>query len=442
MSYSSFVAVLLSAVFTVIAVPLRADVRRTEEGNAIHQLVLGMRAFAEDHKGQAPSDWDQLREYAPLDALSRSLPQRLDAIYAFVTNGPSMREPEEGQIVLLRTSTLVEASHNKTGRYVVWQSSDGSISDKWVSENEVQRLLGSPSEKASSVADTRQRITITVQITNPDATLIAGEPLCLKVDVNALDAEVPDRPTLIIDMEGPTGKRSFELSRLHFLEPSQRQAQMDLSRTNSGTFSGSFQLALLLDMDIKEDWSRLSTPRVLTSTPGGYMIKVREASSGGESALASFKVIAAASEDAAAASLFTSKSALGALYGITTDLSSLTRILEESPNSRFAQYSSLAIGLAHFRELEKAANALDSTQTSEGPRASLAKYFEKTTQLGFPSLFDLKAMYYRALCLMEANKTDEAKSLLTSIGTKYGNTLGVEETQNASRVLAQIVASP
>lgn len=127
----------------VILLPrgVTADIHRTAEANAVHQLAIAIRVYAQEHDGHVPTKWDQLKGIIDLEKINRSLQQRLQDMYIFVGDGKEMPKPELGRVIVIRKRAFRDRDRDEPGGYVVWRKPDGSILDGWLAQAELEERM-------------------------------------------------------------------------------------------------------------------------------------------------------------------------------------------------------------------------------------------------------------------------------------------------------------
>jgi hypothetical protein len=384
----------------------------------LRELSIAIENSAYANSGEIPSNWQQLKPFLRKEFVEAHRSPGLEKQYVFLKDTlrlPRLNEAglPAGRIILIAKSpTPKKAGSAEHGRGVIYRAdSDGFLRPGWVPEREVQTYLAEASELLPA-----KRVDLTLEISNPAATLIAGEPLCVSVRAGSSQQAVPDFAEFIFEAVGPDTKIHVEVMDSNLLEKGTGRPYFDFKEAPQNGLTCTFHAVLVLS-EINQE--KPTVVRLLTERVDDYQIKIKERRSGSGSPPVQFRVVPGTKEDQKATALFASGA--GVFLGQTDGMSVYEDLLGRHPNSRYAAYASFFVGRAKLEKLE----ASGKGRKNAAEIAALEMYFDKTLTLGFPSIFELKALLYKARCLTAAGKVEARRKVLSELAAKYGVVAGV-----------------
>ena len=117
--------------------------RSTSLGSVAQALANTFTAYADDHQGNPPESWEELRPYADIQRLERHLGSSLDAkIILFTGIRPTLADDAEGNLIAMTAFPISEDRHGQLGRYIIYRRSFGKYAARWQNEDTIQRALG------------------------------------------------------------------------------------------------------------------------------------------------------------------------------------------------------------------------------------------------------------------------------------------------------------
>jgi HEAT repeat protein len=381
--------------------------------------------------GKHPASWEEFFSVVHTAGLTKEFMTTGSDLYRFVDDGPSLvydtRQPDDvGQVIAVGVAPIRDLEKPTLGRYVILRMPRGTLPGavrvhgpdrdvfigRWVPEHQLRELLDRAARRAEG--DQKKHVEVSVQVMNPAAKLLPGEPVCLFVKAVTTPRTMPDHPRFVVEVAGPGGTRSIPLSAFNGVESSHDSGLRVLFEDgDNNTLVASIQVAFgspfVADFD-----DRLSVP---TAEPGSFSVRLSERESGCESPAVQFEVVAATGRDSKAAALFKTRS--GHLDG---DLPQYEKLLKNYPDSRLAKYAALVVARAEWTKLVES-NDFPNYRTRA---AEVAKLADKTLELGFASIFDLQAMLLKARCLGVQGHYEAQRALLATIIDRYAGVSGVE----------------
>jgi hypothetical protein len=415
---------------------LHGSIVVTPDRRFVSNLCVAIASYAEEHAGELPARWEDLQPYTDVESLGRYLATPPKDRYKF--HRARTQPPEPGDLVLVATSPMRDGAGNLEGRWIIWRPDGGEVHFRWLTEDQVQRLLN-PGTQPPFGSPPAERVGLTVQVTNPNATLSPGEPLCIRVNASAPKEEIPDYTSFRLQVTGPGGTHEAPLRDYHLLGRSWTEVSVSFTEASSNQLAATFHAVLLPLLDPPKEIAELDSIPVLTAQAGDYVVKVKEMLSQSESVPASFRVVTGSQDDSQAAALFTSKAGLETFLGRSDNLSAYETLIVNYPNSRYAAYASFILGRLKFHQLAPRVTgpAEDpAVQQQAAGVAALGSYFDRALTLGFPSLFEAHALSYKAQCLIYANRPDDSKAVFRELINKYDGVFGLEhEIKTAKQAL-------
>jgi hypothetical protein len=123
---------------------------KTPDELALFNLSLEVGAYAIDHNNELPSRWADLKPVTfRMEELEKATGLKLRERYGFVRGLPQVTWSDDGGRVVLMTRRPVKDRPNEAeGRHAVYRTEKGAIRFRWMTEAEVQDLLGEKTQFA------------------------------------------------------------------------------------------------------------------------------------------------------------------------------------------------------------------------------------------------------------------------------------------------------
>jgi HEAT repeat protein len=405
-------------------------------GSAEHDFAANLAArlydFTIKSRGKLPKDWSELEATVDTSRLDKAdvwsnRPWR--DRYSLVTDGPMVPDhpltQRMGQVVAKTRVPIQDAGQSGTGRYVILRFAPGVVGPTetmqpvWIAE--MVGIAAPPS--------------LSLEVRNPAARLLPNEPLCAVLTVR-LNGGTIDHARFRVEVSAPGVRRRLRLGPEHLLtRPSSAESLwLHFQPAEPGEQYAVLEFAVLFLGDRTGDEIER---QVLTADAAEYEVKVVEETSRSESAAVRFTVERGTAADTEAARLFASPRGAEIILGVTDEYDVFEDLVRRYPRCRFAAYASLWLAKSRLDELE----SLPPTKARQ-LATELEAQFDRTLGLGFPSIFELRALLYKARCV-EARRDSQAQvALWQTIAAKYPGVTGIAELHEVRRRLAAVDEIP